>query len=132
VTANLWDKPVEDGIAYRLLRLEQRLASYEQLHAQELRDMRQELDALRRQVVLRSFQLAQAATVQVDVPLCNGCGQCVSACPQGMFELRELDGRWVAILVADMGSHQVQTCAECQLESSPCVAACAPQAIALT
>ena len=122
---------MENGIAYRLLRLEQRLTSYEQLHAQELRDMRQELDALRRQVVLRALQPAEASTVQVDVALCNGCGQCVSACPQDMFELRELDGRWVAVLVAHMESHQVQACAECQLDSPPCVAVCAPQAITL-
>ena len=122
---------MEDGIAYRLLRLEQHLASYEQLHSQELCDMRQELDALKRQVVLRSRQLAEAPTVQVDVAVCNGCGQCVSACPQGMFELRELDGRWVAVLVAHMESHQVQACAECQLDSPPCVAVCAPQAITL-
>lgn len=122
---------MENGIAYRLLRLEQHLSSYEQLHSQELRDMRQELDALKRQVVLGSLQPAEASTVQVDVALCNGCGQCVSACPQSMFELRELDGRRVAVLVADMDSHQVQACAECQLDAPPCVAVCAPQAITL-
>jgi ferredoxin len=122
---------VEDGIAYRLLRLEQRLTSYEQLHGQELRDVRQELDALRRQVVLRSLQPAETSAVQVDAALCNGCGQCVSACPQDMFELREVEGRWVAALRMHIESRQVQACAECQLGAPPCVAVCAPQAITL-
>ena len=57
---------MEDDIAYRLLRLEQRLASYEQLHAQELREMREELEALRRQLVLHIPRHSQAPTIRMD------------------------------------------------------------------
>ncbi len=95
----LQDRPVDNDLAHRLLRLEQRLASYGQLHAQELGDMRQELDALKRLVALRPLRQDQAQTVQVDATLCTGCGECVPACPQSMFELEEANGRHLAHVI---------------------------------
>jgi hypothetical protein len=59
---------MDEDVAYRLLRLEQQLVAYEQLHAQELSDMRDELDALKRQVVLRTLRHAQALSVQSAIP----------------------------------------------------------------
>ena len=117
---------MENDLAYRLLRLEQRLASYEQLHAQELGDMRQELDALKRQVVLRPLRHGQVPIVQVDAALCTGCGECVPACPQGMFELKVVGERRTAGVIAWIESERAQACAECRLGKPPCIAVCAP------
>lgn len=59
---------MDEDVAYRLLRLEQRLVAYEQLHAQELSDLRNELDALKRQVALQPIRHAPALSVQPDIP----------------------------------------------------------------
>ena len=127
----LWGQSMESDVAYRLLRLEQRLVSYEQLHAQELSEMRQELDTLKRHLVLRSVRSVSIPMVQVDAALCNGCGECVPACPQNLFELVLVDGRRVASLVVCVESERAQACAQCQLAQPRCVAACAPGAIIL-
>ncbi len=122
---------MESDVAYRLLRLEQRLVSYEQLHAQELGEVRQELDVLKRQLVLRPARSVSIPTVQVDAALCNGCGECVLACPQSLFELTLVDGRRVASLGVCIESERAQACVECQLAKPPCVAVCVPCAIIL-
>jgi ferredoxin len=122
---------VENDLAYRLLRLEQRLASYEQLHAQELGDMRQELEALKRQVVLRPSRHGLAPIVQVDAALCTGCGECVPACPQSMFELKVVGERRLAGVIVRIESERAQACTECRLGKPPCIAVCTSGVIIL-
>jgi ferredoxin len=121
---------VDDDVAYRLLRLEQRLTSYEELHAQELGEMREELDVLKRQVVLRT-RYSKAPTIHIDVTACNGCGQCMSACLHGLFELKAPGGRQIVGVVSLKASNGSQACAECLVETPPCVQVCAPGAITL-
>ena len=122
---------MENDLAYRLLRLEQRLASYEQLHAQELGDMREELDTLRRQVVLGTLRHLKTLSVEIDTIACNGCGQCVAVCLHGMFELKASDGRQITRLVTHPEDDRRRACLECQVGTLPCVTACAPGAIKL-
>ena len=121
---------MDDDVAYRLLRLEQRLASYEQLYSQELGEMRREVDVLKRQVVLRALRHSKAS-LRIDEAICNGCGQCVTACAQGRLELSLLDSRWIATMTTSRENEQLKACAECQVETPPCVTACAPGAITL-
>ena len=122
---------MDDDVAYRLLWLEQRLMAYEQLHAQELGDMRVELDVLKRQVVRRPLCDPKDPFVQVDGAMCSGCGLCVPACPHSIFELKTLDGHQVARVVVPQANGKWQACAECQAGAPPCVTACAPGAITL-
>lgn len=82
---------MNDNVPYRLLRLEQRLSSYEQLHAQELDEMRDELNVLRQEVVLCPPRHSEVFP-RVDAAACTGCGECVSACQHGLFELRHRMG----------------------------------------
>ena len=121
---------MNDNVPYRLLRLEQRLTSYEQLHAQELGEMRNELDVLRREVVYCPTPPSEVFP-RVDATACTGCGECVSACRHGLFELKISDGRWVATVIAATGSDQLRVCAECLGGTPPCVQICAPGAISL-
>jgi Fe-S-cluster-containing hydrogenase component 2 len=93
--------------------------------------MRQELDALKRQVALRPLRQDQAQTVQVDAALCTGCGECVPACPQSMFELEEASGHPLAHVMVWTESERTQACAECQLGAPPCITVCAAHAIVL-
>ena len=120
---------MNDNVPYRLLRLEQRLTSYEQLHAQELGEMRDELDVLRREVVFCPPRQSELFP-RVDATACTGCGECVSACQHGLFELKTSAGCWVATVIALTGSDQLMACAEC-LGTPPCVQVCAPGAISL-
>ena len=121
---------MNDNVPYRLLRLEQRLTSYEQLHAQELGEMRNELDVLRREVVFCPPRHSEVFP-RVDATVCTGCGECVSACQHGLFELKTSSGCWVATVIAPTGSDQLMACAECLGGTPPCVQICAPGAITL-
>ncbi len=121
---------MDDDVAYRLLRLEQRLASYEQLYTQELGEMRQEIDILKRQIVLRALRHSKTS-LRIDEAICNGCGQCVTACGQGRLELSLLDGHRIATMTTFRGNERLMACAECQVGTPPCVTACAPGAITL-
>jgi len=121
---------MNDNVPYRLLRLEQRLTSYEQLHAQELDEMQDELDVLKREVVLHTPRHSEVFP-RVDATACTGCGECVSACRHGLFELKTSDGRWIAAVTAPNGSDQLMACAECLGGTPPCVQVCAPGAITL-
>lgn len=121
---------MDDDVAYRLLRLEQRLASYEQLYAQELGEMRQEIDVLKRQLVLRATRHSKTS-LRIDEAICNGCGQCVTACAQGRLELGLLDGRQIVTMTSSRGNERLMACVECQVGTPPCATACAPGAITL-
>jgi len=52
-------------------------------------------------------------TVVVQADICNGCGYCVSACPYGVIDLREGDGRaWKCTLCYDrLGEGMEPACA---------------------
>jgi formate dehydrogenase iron-sulfur subunit len=59
-------------------------------------------------------------TVVVQQDICNGCGYCVSACPYGVIDRREDDGRaWKCTLCYDrIGEGQTPACAKaCPTES---------------
>ncbi|WP_299037600.1 4Fe-4S dicluster domain-containing protein [uncultured Pseudokineococcus sp.] len=59
-------------------------------------------------------------TVVVQEDICNGCGYCVSACPYGVIDKRESDGRaWKCTLCYDrLGEGQTPACAQaCPTES---------------
>jgi len=53
-------------------------------------------------------------TVVVQQDVCNGCGYCVSACPYGVIDKRESDGRvWKCTLCYDrLRSDQTPACAQ--------------------
>ena len=121
---------MNNNVPYRLLRLEQRLTSYEQLHAQELGEMRNELAVLRREVVFCPPRHSDVLP-RVDASACTGCGECVSACQHGLFELKTSGGRWVAAVIAPTGSDQRMACAECLDGTPPCIQICAPGAISV-
>jgi formate dehydrogenase iron-sulfur subunit len=59
-------------------------------------------------------------TVVVQEDICNGCGYCVSACPYGVIDRREGDGRaWKCTLCYDrIGAGKTPACAQaCPTES---------------
>ncbi|MFB9378801.1 4Fe-4S dicluster domain-containing protein [Kineococcus gynurae] len=59
-------------------------------------------------------------TVVVQPDVCNGCGYCVSACPYGVIDRREDDGRaWKCTLCYDrLGADETPACAKaCPTES---------------
>jgi len=59
-------------------------------------------------------------TVVVQSDVCNGCGYCVPACPYGVIDVREEDGRaWKCTLCYDrLGNGQEPACAKaCPTES---------------
>ncbi|RZS90971.1 formate dehydrogenase iron-sulfur subunit [Motilibacter rhizosphaerae] len=59
-------------------------------------------------------------TVVVQQDICNGCGYCVSACPYGVIDKREDDGRaWKCTLCYDrLGADMTPACAKaCPTES---------------
>ncbi|GAB3467848.1 4Fe-4S dicluster domain-containing protein [Kineococcus endophyticus] len=59
-------------------------------------------------------------TVVVQQDVCNGCGYCVSACPYGVIDKREDDGRaWKCTLCYDrLGEDETPACAKaCPTES---------------
>ncbi|MCI2240649.1 4Fe-4S dicluster domain-containing protein [Paenibacillus sp. TRM 82003] len=59
-------------------------------------------------------------TVVVQEDICNGCGYCVSACPYGVIDKREVDGRaWKCTLCYDrLGEGDTPACAKaCPTES---------------
>jgi formate dehydrogenase iron-sulfur subunit len=59
-------------------------------------------------------------TVVVQEDICNGCGYCVPACPFGVIDRRESDGRaWKCTLCYDrIGADQMPACAKaCPTES---------------
>ena len=72
--------------------------------------------------------------VSLDTALCNGCGDCVPACPSGVLEiiLNDYDEQ-VAAVTDDQRRKLKYSCAPCKPVSDrpvlPCVAVCKPAAI---
>jgi NAD-dependent dihydropyrimidine dehydrogenase PreA subunit len=52
-------------------------------------------------------------SVKVDVEKCTGCGTCVNTCPVAVFELREIGGKNVSVVVAE---DQCIVCRACEVQ----------------
>jgi len=61
--------------------------------------------------------------IKIDIQKCEGDGECVSICPNTIFELEEVEGKKVAVISSDMGD-----CLGCE----SCVTICPSTAITLT
>lgn len=77
--------------------------------------------------------------ITIDTDLCNSCGNCVDACPEGVLEMgeNELDplGDEVIAVVSEEHRKKIKySCAPCkhgnhEMKELPCVKACEPKAI---
>ena len=76
--------------------------------------------------------------ITIDTDKCNGCGDCVQACPYGVLEVRPDDSdplrdEPVAAVTEAERKKIKYTCAPCKPVSGerklPCVLACEPAAI---
>jgi ferredoxin len=77
--------------------------------------------------------------IRIDTKLCNGCANCVDACPAGLFELTEdaynpLSNELKASIKAPHRNKIKYECGPCKPVQDrpplPCVAACEMEAIA--
>ncbi len=74
--------------------------------------------------------------ISIDTDKCNGCGDCVPVCPEGVLEIREnefdpmADDEMAAVTEAQRKKLKY-ACAECKREGKalPCVEACELDAI---
>jgi len=72
--------------------------------------------------------------ITIDTDKCNGCGDCVTACPAGIFEIVDEDPNdplreeAVAVVVAEKRKKLKYECSSCKPTSAklplPCVEAC--------
>jgi len=77
--------------------------------------------------------------INIDTDKCNGCGDCVTACPAGVFEIVDDDPydplreEPVAMVAADKKKKLKYECSPCKPASDkpplPCVEACRYRAI---
>ncbi len=75
--------------------------------------------------------------ISIDTDRCDGCGDCVPACPAGVLEI--VENEYDPMAEYDMASVKEEhrkkikySCAPCKKEGSgelPCMAACEPDAI---
>ncbi|MFQ6092977.1 MAG: 4Fe-4S binding protein [bacterium] len=76
--------------------------------------------------------------ITVDTERCDGCGDCVEACPAGVLEVVEdlydpIEGGMIASVTEEHRKKIKYSCGPCKPVSQrlalPCVAACKPDAI---
>lgn len=73
--------------------------------------------------------------ITVDTDLCNGCEECITACPSGVLEMVEEDPVEERMVAAVSEAHRKKikySCNPCKTEgytSLPCVQACEPVAL---
>jgi len=76
--------------------------------------------------------------ITIDTDLCDSCGKCVKACPEGVLEMaeNELDplGDEIIAIVSEEHRKKIKySCAPCKASGKskelPCVKACEPGAI---
>lgn len=72
--------------------------------------------------------------ITIDTDVCDGCGECVKACPAHIFEVAEDDYGDNKAQVAEKSRHSIKyLCAACKptsgWKSLPCLDACKPGAI---
>ena len=76
--------------------------------------------------------------ITIDTDRCDGCGDCVTACPEGVFIVSEdpndpLRDQLVALVGEQHRKKLKYTCAACKPDHDrpplPCVQACKPLAI---
>ena len=73
----------------------------------------------------------------LDTDKCNSCGECVTACPYGVFEMVsndfDIEGEDIPALTAEHSKKIKYSCAPCKPTSGerrlPCVLACKPEAL---
>jgi ferredoxin len=77
--------------------------------------------------------------ISIDTDKCDGCGDCVTACPYGVFVTGEDENdpfreEPVAMVIAEHRKKIKYSCAPCKPSTGernlPCVSACKPDAIA--
>jgi NAD-dependent dihydropyrimidine dehydrogenase PreA subunit len=66
--------------------------------------------------------MIRMVSVVVDFDKCTGDGTCIDICPVEVFELQEVDGKTVAVVIAE------DQCIVCQA----CVVQCPEEAITVT
>ena len=54
-------------------------------------------------------------SIKVDVERCTGCGTCVDICPVAIFELQEIEGKTVSVVVAE---DDCIICRACEIQCS--------------
>lgn len=73
--------------------------------------------------------------IVVDSDKCNGCGKCVSACPQKALQLQsefiDLEDKIVATVTEEHRKKIKYTCSSCRPETNgtPCIWACELKAL---
>lgn len=75
--------------------------------------------------------------ITIDTDLCNSCGKCVDACPEGVLEMAEneldpLSDEVIAIVTEEHRKKIKYSCAPCKghkTKALPCVSACDQGAI---
>jgi Fe-S-cluster-containing hydrogenase component 2 len=76
--------------------------------------------------------------ITIDTDKCNGCGECVKACPYGVFELMEdpndpFREEPVAVVCEEQRKKIKYTCAPCKPTTNrpplPCITVCKQKAL---
>lgn len=75
--------------------------------------------------------------ISIDTDKCNGCGECVKVCPQGVLEMKtmmiDLEDVLLAAVTEEHRKKIKYSCAPCKPEKKPpCVVACGQEALVHT